>query len=162
MAQHLNPDNDCGRRKMCREFPWLLKSWWSFILPKRRCCIVKACLLRISFYCRILWSLTGPVWACQIDLMVVGVILFQITYWIALKIFFNFIYVYGFMLHLYKTDTFVCGWQMCLWNLFLFTDLFYIYTYRFPFVCALECICEKRVIYIKLELQSLKVLRCEC
>ena len=108
MAQHLNPDNDCGRRKMCREFPWLLKSWWSFKLPKRRCCIVKACLLRISFYCRILWSLTGPVWACQIDLMVVGVILFQITYWIALKIFFNFmpeVPVTSSSLHLRNIET---------------------------------------------------------
>ena len=27
-----------------------------------------------------------------------------------------------------KQDTFVCGSEMCLWNLFLFMDLFYIYT----------------------------------
>jgi hypothetical protein len=27
-------------------------------------------------------------------------------------------------------------------------DLFYIYTYRYSFVCALKCLCEKRVIYI--------------
>ena len=45
-----------------------------------------------------------------------------------------------------KQGTFVCGLEMCLWNLFLFMDLFYIYTYRYPFVCALTFICEKRVI----------------
>ena len=43
-----------------------------------------------------------------------------------------------------KQDTFVCGSEMCLWNVFLFMDLFYIYTYQYPFVCALKCICEKR------------------
>ena len=29
----------------------------------------------------------------------------------------------------------------CVWNLFLFMDLFYSYKYRYPFVCALKCIC---------------------
>ena len=47
-----------------------------------------------------------------------------------------------------KQGTFVYGSEMCLWNLFLFMDLFYIYTYRYPFMCALQCISEKRVIYI--------------
>ena len=36
----------------------------------------------------------------------------------------------------------VCETYFCWWN------LFYIYTYRYPFVCALKCICEKRVIDI--------------
>ena len=56
---------------------------------------------------------------------------------ILIHIFMDLYYIY------LKQDTFVCGSEMCLWNLFLFMELFYIYTYRFPFVFALKCICEK-------------------
>ena len=58
-----------------------------------------------------------------------------------INIFMDLYYIY------LKQGTFVCGLEMCLWNLFLFMDLFYIYTYRYQIVCALKCICEKRVIY---------------
>ena len=59
-----------------------------------------------------------------------------------INIFMDLYYIY------LKQGTFVYGSEMCLWNLFLFMDLFDIYTYRYPFMCALQCISEKRVIYI--------------
>ena len=59
-----------------------------------------------------------------------------------INIFMDFYYIY------LKQGTFVRGSEMCLWNLFLFMDKFHIYTYRYPFVCALKYFCEKRVIYI--------------
>ena len=37
---------------------------------------------------------------------------------------------------------------MCLRNLFLLMDVFYIYTYRYPFGCAMKCICDKSHLYI--------------
>ena len=48
----------------------------------------------------------------------------------------------------FKQDTFVCGSEMCLWNLFLFMDLFYIYTCRYPFVCIEMYLWEESNLYI--------------
>ena len=53
--------------------------------------------------------------------------------------------MYAFILHLFKRRH-LCGDQKCVCATFLFMDLFYIYTYRYPFVSALKCICDKRVI----------------
>jgi hypothetical protein len=47
-----------------------------------------------------------------------------------------------------KPDTFMCVSDLLFWNLYMFMYLFQMYTYRYPFVCALKYICEKWVISI--------------
>ena len=46
-----------------------------------------------------------------------------------------------------KQDTFVCGSEMRLWNVFLFMDLFDIFTYRYPFMCIEMYLWEELFIY---------------